>query len=103
MIRIIREPEIVIHHVSTLHGRNRLAVETRVNPQSVHLGNQDANVMSDELRVRFVLLGKLILGTNRLAELPLNHRHGRFHVASDMILRHVLLLMQREVMERLFV
>src|SRR5579872_6866172 len=72
----------------------------RLDSLNVHLLNQNADVVADKLGIHFVLLSQIVLSFHGIAELPLNHRHGRFHVTSLVVVLKILFPVQAEVVER---
>ena len=74
------------------HGRgnfrnNRyLCSKSRVDTQFVHRLNQDTDIMAQNLTQDLIDLGNRRLGTDKAAELGLDHRKSSFHVAALVIM-----------------
>lgn len=67
------------------------------DPEFARFVDQDHEVVAEHLRQRLVLLCRIGLGAERVAEFPLDHTEGRLDVAALVVVREKFLAPVHEV------
>src|SRR2546429_3127426 len=88
--------------VGSFLGTWRSCPKSRINPEVVHLVNQDDEVMAENFRQRFIDHRGVRPAAERLAEFPFHHGECRFDVAPLVIPPEPSLAVVQEQSEHLF-